>query len=77
VTSASCFSKLDLVAGYWQVPMRAEDIPKTACATSYGNFELRVMPFGLGGAPATFQHMMDTVFANPAEAPSGTTLSFY
>jgi hypothetical protein len=34
------------------------------------------MPFGLGGAPATFQHMMDNVFANPAEARSGKTLSF-
>jgi hypothetical protein len=65
VSSSKCFSKLDLVSGYWQVPMRAGDVPKTAFTTPYGNFEFHVMPFGLCGAPSTLQHMMDNVFANP------------
>ena len=56
--------------------MRAQDIPKTAFTTPYGNFEFRVMPFGLCGAPSTFQHMMDAVFARPAELSNGETISF-
>jgi hypothetical protein len=54
VSSARYFSKLDLISGYWKVAMRAEDVLKTAFTTSCGNFELRVMPFGLCGAPSTF-----------------------
>ena len=76
VCSARYFSKLDLVSGYWQVPMRASDVPKTAFTTPYGNFEFHVMPFGLCGAPSTFQHMMDSVFAHPTVLSDETTLSF-
>jgi hypothetical protein len=76
VSAAQYFSKIDLTSGYWQIPMRAEDIPKTGFTTPYGNFELRVMPFGLCGAPSTFQHMMNTVFALPIQLRSGHNLSF-
>lgn len=76
VTAAQYFTKLDLTSGYWQIPMRAQDIPKTGFTTPYGNFEFRVMPFGLCGAPATFQHMMDTVFGTPTELQSSQNLSF-
>lgn len=50
---------VDLSKGYWQVPLREEDRPKTAFTTQQGLFQFRVMPFGLQGAPATFQRMMD------------------
>ena len=50
---------LDLARGYWQVPVKQEDQHKTAFITPYELYHFRVMPFGLCGAPATFQRMMD------------------
>lgn len=52
---------LDLTKGYWQVPLRPQDKPQTAFATPKGLFHFKVMLFGLHGAAATFQRLVDTV----------------
>ena len=49
----------DLTKGYWQVPVAPADREKTAFTTPFGLFQFRRMPFGLQGAPATFQRMVD------------------
>ena len=54
-------STLDLAKGYWQVPAAEEDRPKTAFMTPQGLYQFCVMLFGLCGAPAAFQNMIDHV----------------
>ena len=58
---ATYISTLDLTKGYWQVPVASRDQQKTAFATPFGLYQFRRIPFGLQGAPATFQRMMDAV----------------
>ena len=52
---------LDLAKGYWQVPVSVDDQDKTAFVSPLDLFRFTAMPFGLCGAPATFQRLMDSV----------------
>ena len=58
---ASLFSTLDLQSGYWQIEVNEEDKPKTAFTCRSGLWEYNMMPFGLCGAPSTFERCMELV----------------
>lgn len=58
---ARYLTTLDLCKGYWQVPLSPESQEMTAFKTPFGHFQFCVLPFGLHGAPATFQRMMDQI----------------
>ncbi|XP_076052821.1 uncharacterized protein LOC143032237 [Oratosquilla oratoria] len=61
VGGAHFITKLDLLRGYWQVPMtpRAQSI---SCFAALGKtYQCKVMPFGMTNAPATFQRLMNKI----------------
>ncbi|KAK7095116.1 hypothetical protein V1264_006567 [Littorina saxatilis] len=58
LTGSKIFSKIDLSKGYWQIPVREEDIPKTAFATPDGTYECLRMPFGMVNSGATLKRGM-------------------
>ena len=55
------FTTLDLVRGYYQLPVEEESRPYTAFSTSRGHWQYKRMPFGLRNAPAAFQRAMQQV----------------
>jgi hypothetical protein len=48
------FTSLDVASGYWHIPIAMEDREKTAFVTRNGQYQFRVVPFGLTGALGAF-----------------------
>ena len=63
LAGAAIFSKLDLQSGYWQLPVDVNDREKTvfSLGPGMGSFEFTRMPFGLCGAPSSFQRLIDKI----------------
>lgn len=61
---AKYFTKLDVQWGYNNVRIKEGDEHKAAFVTNRGLFEPTVMFFGLTNLPATFQNMMNNIFAD-------------
>ena len=45
VAGSRWLSTFDLTSGYYQIPLKKEDIPKSAFVCKYGHFEMTRMPF--------------------------------
>ena len=59
---AQVFTIMDMEQGFHQIRMDPHDQYKTAFRTCMGQYEFKVMPFGLRGAPGTFQAVMNHMF---------------
>lgn len=57
------YSQLDLASGFWQIPLSSRAKELTAFRTEDGLYQFRRMPFGLCNAPASFQRLVNSVFA--------------
>lgn len=61
VGQSSWFNLIDLKSAYWQIPMEASSICKTAFTTQKGHYEFLRMPFGLVWAVLRFQGFAEKV----------------
>lgn len=53
------FTSLDLMSGYYQIPVEPESQKYTAFVTHDGHYEFTRMPFGLVNVPSVFQSCMN------------------
>ncbi|XP_068248783.1 uncharacterized protein [Palaemon carinicauda] len=58
IRNTKFLTQIDLLKGYYQVPLTDKAKKISSFVTPFGLFSYLVMPFGLCNAPATFQRMM-------------------
>ena len=61
VGNARYITKIDLMKGYWQVPLTPRAKKIASFVVSGAVYQCQVMPYGLKNAPATFQRLMNRV----------------
>jgi hypothetical protein len=61
LSGAKWLTKVDVVSAFHQIRMAKGHEHKTAFRTRFGSYEWLVTPFGLSGAPATFQRYINTL----------------
>ena len=64
LNGAKVFSSLDLLSGYWQMPLDENSKPLTAFSTHKEHLQFEVLPFGLCNAPLSFVRLMNVVLGN-------------
>ncbi|MBW0472866.1 hypothetical protein O181_012581 [Austropuccinia psidii MF-1] len=62
--SSTMFSQTDLCGAYNLLIIKEGDEPLTALRTKYGSCDYLVIPFGLTNAPASFQNLVNDIFAD-------------
>lgn len=55
---------MDTNSGYNQIQMYPSDVPKTTFLSYHDNYYYNAMPFDLKNVSATYQRLMDVVFAH-------------
>ena len=63
-------TKLDLLKGYWCIPLTERAKEVSAFVTTHGFYQYRVMSFGMKNSQVTFQRMMNHCLRN---LPNATT----
>ncbi len=63
MSTAKCFSTIDLKNAYLQIPLDEESSSLTTINTPFGLYRYRFLPFGLSASPAIFQKVIDDIIS--------------
>jgi hypothetical protein len=63
IEGAKYFTSMDLLQGFYQLPLRESDRPKTAFKTTFGHYQFRVVSMGLSNSPSVFQRVINQIFS--------------